>query len=67
MVYTDSGVTLFETKARAVTFEPTIVYGAATTGNSVMVDGVPVADRALSWRSSLAGCKVLLNCATKSR
>ncbi|MGX1496804.1 flagellar hook-associated protein 1 FlgK [Labrenzia sp. MBR-25] len=43
VVYTDSGVTLFETKARAVTFEPTIVYGAATTGNSVMVDGVPVA------------------------
>jgi len=43
VVYTDSGVTLFETKARAVTFQPTVVYGAATTGNSVMVDGVPVA------------------------
>ncbi|MES0881915.1 flagellar hook-associated protein FlgK [Roseibium sp. SCP14] len=43
VVYTDSGVTLFETKARAVTFEPTVVYDATTVGNNVLVDGVPVA------------------------
>ncbi|MEP2578281.1 MAG: flagellar hook-associated protein FlgK [Roseibium sp.] len=43
VVYTDSGVTLFETTAREVSFEPTVVYGAATTGNPVPVDGVPVA------------------------
>ncbi|PVB62688.1 flagellar hook-associated protein FlgK [Labrenzia sp. 011] len=43
VVYTDSGVTLFETSARAVTFEPTVVYDATTVGNAVYVDGVPVA------------------------
>ncbi|TYC58648.1 flagellar hook-associated protein FlgK [Rhodobacterales bacterium] len=43
VVYTDSGVTLFETTARKVSFEPTVVYDAATVGNAVYVDGVPVA------------------------
>ncbi len=42
VVYTDSGVTLFETKARAVTFAPTNAYTAGTTGNAVYIDGVPV-------------------------
>jgi len=43
VVYTDSGVTLFETTARSVTFAPTITYDANTSGNAVIVDGVPVA------------------------
>jgi flagellar hook-associated protein 1 FlgK len=42
VVFTDSGVTLFETRARAVTFTPTLIYSASTTGNSVYVDGVPI-------------------------
>jgi flagellar hook-associated protein 1 len=42
VVYTDSGVTLFETKARSVTFAPTNAYTAGTTGNAVYIDGVPV-------------------------
>ena len=42
VVYTDSGVTLFETKARSVTFAPTNTYTAGTTGNAVYIDGVPV-------------------------
>ncbi|MGE3066593.1 MAG: flagellar hook-associated protein FlgK [Hyphomicrobiaceae bacterium] len=41
-LYTDSGVTLFETRARAVTFDQTFSYTAGTTGNAVYVDGVPV-------------------------
>lgn len=41
-IYTDSGVTLFETTARKVTFTPTTVYAAGTTGGAVTVDGVPV-------------------------
>jgi flagellar hook-associated protein 1 FlgK len=41
-LYTDSGVTLFETTARSVTFKPTQTYGPTTTGNAVFVDGVPV-------------------------
>lgn len=41
-VYTDSGVPLFEGRPRAVSFEPTNGYGAATVGNAVIVDGVPV-------------------------
>jgi flagellar hook-associated protein 1 len=42
VVYTDSGVTLFETKARSVSFAPTNAYTAGTTGNAVYIDGVPV-------------------------
>uniref|UniRef100_Q07SF9 Flagellar hook-associated protein 1 n=1 Tax=Rhodopseudomonas palustris (strain BisA53) TaxID=316055 RepID=Q07SF9_RHOP5 len=42
VVYTDSGVTLFERSARSVTFVPTNGYSAATVGNAVYIDGVPV-------------------------
>ncbi|PTW60163.1 flagellar hook-associated protein 1 FlgK [Breoghania corrubedonensis] len=42
VVYTDSGVTLFETTARDVSFVPTSTYQAATVGNAIYVDGVPV-------------------------
>jgi flagellar hook-associated protein 1 FlgK len=42
VIYTDSGVTLFETNARTVTFNQTNAYTAGTTGNSVYIDGVPV-------------------------
>ena len=42
VIYTDSGVTLFETNARAVTFDQTYAYTAGITGNSVFIDGVPV-------------------------
>jgi flagellar hook-associated protein 1 FlgK len=42
-LYTDSGVTLFQGGvARSVTFTPTTTYAAATAGNAVFVDGVPI-------------------------
>lgn len=41
-LYTDSGVTLFETSARAVTMAPTPAFQATTVGAAVFVDGVPV-------------------------
>ncbi len=41
-IFTDSGVTLFETKARAITFAPTLIYTAATVGNAVFADGVQI-------------------------
>lgn len=41
-IYTDSGVTLFETTPRAVTMQATTAYSASTTGAAVYVDGVPV-------------------------
>lgn len=41
-IYTDSGVTLFDVSARSVTFQPTLTYGAATTGNAVYADGVAI-------------------------
>jgi flagellar hook-associated protein 1 FlgK len=41
-IYTDSGVTLFDTTARSVTMTPTTTYAASTTGAAVYVDGVPV-------------------------
>jgi flagellar hook-associated protein 1 FlgK len=42
-VFTDSGVTLFDVKARTVTFDRTLIYTPGTTGNAVSVDGVPIA------------------------
>jgi flagellar hook-associated protein 1 FlgK len=41
-IYTDSGVTLFDVKPRSVSFQPTAIYGAGTTGNAVYADGVPI-------------------------
>ena len=41
-IYTDSGVTLFQGGARTVSFTPTATYTDGTTGNAVMVDGVPI-------------------------
>ena len=41
-IYTDSGVTLFQTTARTVTFTATPTLTAGATGNAVMVDGVPI-------------------------
>jgi flagellar hook-associated protein 1 FlgK len=41
-IYTDSGVTLFQTTARTVTFTPTANLTAGATGNPVTVDGVPI-------------------------
>ncbi|QIG49902.1 flagellar hook-associated protein FlgK [Nordella sp. HKS 07] len=42
VVYTDGGVTLFESRARAVTFQSTGAFTAGIEGNAVYVDGVPV-------------------------
>ena len=41
-IYTDSGVTLFQTTARTVAFTPTPILTAGATGNAVTVDGVPI-------------------------
>lgn len=41
-IYTDSGLTLFETQPRQVTFQPTLAFNATSTGNQVVVDGVQV-------------------------
>lgn len=41
-IFTDGGVTLFDTVARSVTFSATPLYTAGTTGNAVYVDGVPI-------------------------
>lgn len=41
-LYTDSGLTLFDKKARTVTFAPTTAYSATLTGNPVFIDGVAV-------------------------
>ncbi|MEW5422246.1 flagellar hook-associated protein FlgK [Amorphus sp. 3PC139-8] len=42
VLYTDSGVTLFETRARVVAFTPASILTAGMTGNAVTIDGVPV-------------------------
>jgi flagellar hook-associated protein 1 FlgK len=41
-IYTDSGVTMFETQPRVVAFEATLAYNATSTGNAILVDGVQV-------------------------
>lgn len=41
-IFTDSGVTLFDVKARSLTFDRTLFYTPATAGNAVYADGVPI-------------------------
>src|SRR5690625_279219 len=41
-LYTDGGVTLFETKARPVVMAPTNVFEAAIIGQAIFIDGVNV-------------------------
>lgn len=41
-LYTTDGTTLFERVPRAVTFTPTLSYGATTVGNFVYIDGIKV-------------------------
>jgi flagellar hook-associated protein 1 len=42
VVLTSDGTVLFETVPRTVSFERQPIYGPATTGNSVYIDGIPV-------------------------
>ncbi len=42
VIYTDSGVTLFDGRARSVSMQPSGVLSAGVSGNAVYVDGVPV-------------------------
>lgn len=44
VITTASGVTLFETVPRSVTFTPLQSYSASTTGNAILIDGVPLAN-----------------------
>jgi flagellar hook-associated protein 1 FlgK len=41
-IYTDNGLTLFDTHARSVTFDATALYSPSTSGAPVVVDGVAV-------------------------
>jgi flagellar hook-associated protein 1 FlgK len=41
-IYTDSGVALFQDTPRTLTFTPTATLTAGASGNSVMVDGIPI-------------------------
>lgn len=41
-LYTDSGLTLFETQPRLVQFDTTYAFSSGSTGSAVLVDGVPV-------------------------
>lgn len=53
VIYTDSGVTLFETTPRSVTFQPTPTLTAGVEGAAVYIDGVQVtgADSPLALKS----------------
>ncbi len=42
VIYTDGGVTLFETTPRSVTMAPSYALGAGASGNAVFIDGVAV-------------------------
>ena len=52
-IYTDSGVTLFDKSARAVTFQASGALDATTSGNAVYVDGVAVAGPGASTSMAL--------------
>ena len=63
-IYTDSGVTLFDTRARAVTFDKTPIYTPASVGKPVYVDGVPITGGSGSMLSGSAGLQGSPPCAT---
>jgi flagellar hook-associated protein 1 len=42
MLVTTSGVTLFETVPRDVTFSPIAIHAPGVTGNAIYIDGVPI-------------------------
>ena len=66
-IYTDSGVTLFDTTPRSVAMQPTTTYSPPPPGKAVYVDGVPVtgANAVMPIQSgALAGSPI---CATRSR
>ena len=65
-IYTDSGVTLFDTTPRSVTMAATTTYTASTTGAAVYVDGVPVTGANAIMRSSPARSLASPICATLS-
>lgn len=41
-LYTDQGMTLFETVPRAITFEPMVAHTPGVPGGALRIDGVPV-------------------------
>jgi flagellar hook-associated protein 1 FlgK len=41
-IYTDSGITLFDKSARAVSFDRSLTLAPGAVGNAVYIDGVPV-------------------------
>lgn len=43
VLFAGQGITLFETVPRSVTFDPQAAYAPGTTGNSLRIDGVPLA------------------------
>jgi flagellar hook-associated protein 1 FlgK len=58
VIYTDSGITLFETTPRLVSFEATATYSAGIEGKAVYIDGVKATgtDTQLALRSgAIAG------------
>lgn len=66
-VFTDSGVTLFDVSARAVTFDRTMLFVPGATGNAVYVDGVPIAGGAgvmLAASGRLTGLAAVRDSAT---
>ena len=42
VIYSDSGMTMFETTPRNISFTAIQPYTAATSGNNIFVDGVPI-------------------------
>ncbi len=61
VVYTDSGVTLFETTARSVTFAPTITYDPTHREMLSSLTASRLRDRARSCRFLQVACMVWLN------
>ncbi|PZU81927.1 MAG: flagellar hook-associated protein FlgK [Shinella sp.] len=59
-IYTTTGVTLFETVPRKVSFESTTAYDANTVGNAVYIDGVALPAGEGSSTSSMGSLQSLV-------
>ncbi len=59
-IYTDSGITLFDKSARAVSFDRSLTLAAGAVGNAVYIDGVPVTGSAATMPINSGSIKGLV-------
>ncbi len=59
-LYTTDGITLFDVSPRIIRFNPEPIYGAATVGGRISIDGVPIASGQNANTSAIGSLAALM-------